>query len=178
MIIEILYIIFVVICIWYVNLKYLRSYETFYQTAYPLPDFYTTSVVPDSVSDYSLYRVEVFTTQRGRIDHVMIHIMPQDSYYFLESGMVLFHPKKPRSENYFKCSDHHFELAYILPNLSEVKGPNVQIMCHRKLSYLKKLYTRRIYLKTFSSLPDIFAILTLILKNTGIYKILNKIKKE
>lgn len=128
-----------------------------YNTAMPDINFYLASSVDTNLSNHSLYNITVFKKQRDNItdNSFMIFLQPQNLYFFLENDRenLIYHPNVITYEKNFKCNDsNNFEIAYsfsIMKNTDKIK-----LICHRKLDYLKKIYTQRVFYKTFESLQD------------------------
>lgn len=84
-------------------------------------------------------------------DNVMIHIMPQNVYMFLENSLLLYQPTDYGTAT-TRCSSTHPALAFIMP-LDESTPP--QPICRRALPYLtQNVYTRLQYQHLFARLHN------------------------
>ena len=148
-----------------------------YNTAIPNVNFYLASSVDTNLSNHSLYNVTVFKKRDDVIsdDSFMIFLQPQNLYFFLENDddtgeeNLIYHPNHNNNNNIeknFKCSDnHHFEIAYSL-SINNNNDNNInKVICHRKLEYLKKIYTQRVFYKTFESLQDPIKVIKTFINN-------------
>ena len=121
------------------------------------PIFYNEHLVnPGSLfksNNHSLFHVNVFKSQYEP-SNFMLKIAPQDYYFFIENGRIIYHPNGDSIDGIrvqYTCSPD-FELAYELPLKKDVTA-NPKIICHRNLKYLKKyVYTNEIYFEIFDSL--------------------------
>ena len=148
-----------------------------FDNLYPPIEFYFANPVSNKFSDQSHYNVSAFATDDDDLNFnfgIMIHIMPQDLYFFLYNNILIYHKK---IEYTGKCNNEYVE-AYIVNKSSSQYPNNKMIICHRKLEYLRKLYNRKIFYKTFDSLqhPEIVikSIIKSFSKTRGYNKVLEK----
>lgn len=166
------------ITIIFINLYvFLYSWIPF-KKSYPPLSFYFADPISYKFSDYSNYNVSVYSMAHVHdlkmADSVMIHINPQDLYLFLHGTKLIFHTK---NENREKCAGQyegdHFSRAFMF----SIEKPLLQPIeiCHRNLDYLKKLYSQRIFYKTFETLQQPGVVVDLIVKSFYRAKGYNKI---
>lgn len=110
---------------------------------------------------HSLFSVTVYQSKYQK-DHYMIHVKPQDYYFFIENGSVIYHPQQ-RDEilkQYVCASSKDYDPVYLFPvvfNNNDNKTPPPEVFCHLKLSYLKKhVFVNEIYRKHFNTLQSPF----------------------
>lgn len=120
------------------------------------PNYYFNMIIPPhepSNNMHSLFHVIGFKSQYEP-SCFMLKIAPQDYYFFIENGKIIYHPNGDSTDGIrvqYTCSPD-FELAYELP-LKKDMTVNPKIICHRNLKYLKKyVYTNEIYFEVFDSL--------------------------
>ena len=143
-----------------------------YNTAIPDINFYLASSVDTTISNHSLYNITVFKKQDDNItdDSFMIFLQPQNLYFFIEDKgeHVIYHPNnrnnnQKTTETTFKCKDNiNYEIAY---SFSLKNNKKIKVICHRNLEYLKKMYTQRVFYKTFESLQDPIKVITISVNN-------------
>lgn len=129
-----------------------------YNTAVPDINFYLATSVDNNLSNHSLYNITAFKKQDNITDDsFMIFLQPQNLYFFLENKgeNLIYHPSdNNNSEKNFKCTDYNnFEIAYSFSIINN-NNNKIKVICHRKLEYLKKIYTQRVFYKTFESLQN------------------------
>ena len=144
-----------------------------FQNLYPPLSFYFANQINNKYSDHSHYSVSVFAISSVNnlkfIKSVMIHLTPQDVYLFLHGEKIIYHPKQ---ESVGKCQ-LDFAKAFMVSVDKSYQHPTE--ICHRKLDYLKKLYTKKIFFKTFDSLQHPETVINLILKSFNKAKGYNKV---
>lgn len=145
-----------------------------FDNLYPPLNFYLANPVSDKFSDHSHFNVSAFTIDKDLsfIDGVMIHIMPQDLYFFLYDNVLVYHPKV---ESTGKCKKDYVE-AYIV-NKSNT-NTITKVMCHRKLEYLKRIYTNKIFYKTFEKFQHPETVIEYIIKSFSKVRGYGKIVKK
>ena len=142
---------------------------------YPPLDFYFANPISNKLSDQSHFNVTVFAIDNDLNfnDGIMIHIMPQDLYFFLYNNILIHHPK---FEHVGKCNNEYVETFVV--NKSSSRYPSNKIICHRKLDYLKNLYSRKIFYKTFDSLQHPEMVIKYIIKSFSKTRGYNKILEK
>ena len=154
-----------------------------FDNLYPPLDFYLARPVSDKFSDRSHFNVSAFTINKDLnfIEGLMIHIMPQDLYFFLYDNVLTYHPK---IERIGKCKNKDYVETYVVNNNNDnyLSRHSTKVMCHRNLEYLKKLYTNKIFYKTFESLQHPEIVIDYIIKSfykiRGYGKLIRKISAE
>ena len=166
-------ILFFIFIILFCNLLF--KCNNLFENLNPPIDFYFASPIDQQYSDQSLYNVTVYGVWADMAwnDDYMIHIMPQNLYFFLHKNTIIYHPK---SENIIAdCDDRYFKESFIITPKS------LKVICHRNLSYLKNLFNKKVFYKTFDSLQNPETVINLILKSTyktrGLTKILKNVKE-
>ena len=130
-------------------------FKDMYNTAIPNINFYLASSIDNDISNHSLYNITVYKKPDDIIkdDSFMIFLQPQNFYFFLEDKeFLIYHPDSDKREKKkFKCKDYiNYEIAYSF----SINDNDAKVICHRKLEYLKNLYTQRVFYKTFDSLQS------------------------
>ena len=143
-----------------------------FNTLFPPPEFYFARPVSDALSDHSHFHVSVFTINGdlSYVEGVMIHIMPQDLYFFLYDNVLIYHPKL---ETIGKCDKNYTE-AYVVNKSSHFP----KVICHRKLEYLKKVYNKKLFYKTFEALQHPETLIKLVVKSFYNIRGYNKLLKR
>lgn len=173
MLVWILFIIFILV---YCNL--LHKFSNLLIENFKLPlDFFLASPILGKYSNFSYYNVSVYSILKNFTinQDFMIHLMPQDLYFFVHDGILVYHPRFEKiMEN---CDKHIYVGAYIFSNNNPPR-----MLCHRKLDYLKNIYKYKVFYKTFDSLQTPEAAINLvqraIIKTRGLTKILRKLTND
>ena len=104
----------------------------------------------------NLFKISVFQSKYEKNNFMMI-IYPQHYHFFIQDSIsLIYHPNNDYLDavlKQYRCNTD-FELAYKIPINNTSFSPKV--ICHRKLSYLKKyIYTNKsTYEKCFNELQN------------------------
>ena len=130
----------------------------------------------ETYTAHSLFNVKVFTNELEPSCYMII-INPQRYNFFIENGLIMYHPSKKFISDAIlkqyccKPSDQ-YELVYVMPlkyqhhnHYKQNNPPNPRVLCHRNLSYLvTNIYTKEIYSHNYSEFQQPMIVISHVLK--------------
>ena len=132
---------------------------------------------------HSLFNVKVYVNDLEPLCFMII-INPQRYHFFIERGVLIYHPGKQQEilqhdailKQYRCLPSNEFELAYLMPTTTTIKTTNQgvdqltsmknpKVICHRNLSYLiKHVYVNEVYSHNYNHFQKPLVVLSDVFK--------------